>query len=261
MDNDDKFVGHIYSRREAFRIAGTAGFALLVGGARGQESSKQTTTNPDVNLVATPEVEEGPFFVDEKLNRKDVTEGTTRHSVAKGTPLYLKFVVYELSKGAGKPLKGAQVDIWHSDAAGVYSDEQSGSVQGEDTRGQKWLRGYQVTDSKGLAEFKTIYPGWYPGRTIHIHVKVRVPATGGKPAYNFVTQVFFDEKTNDAVLAKAPYNTRGERRVKNANDGLFATKQADGTTVGSHLMLDLADASEGTGKKGTYAIAFDMDGV
>lgn len=261
MDNDDKFVGHIYSRREAFRIAGAAGFAFLVGGAKAQVTTPQTGGKPDVNLVATPEVEEGPFFVDEGLNRKDVTEGTTRASVTKGLPLYLKFTVYELSKGVGRPLKGAMVDIWHADAAGTYSDEANGSIQGEDTRGQKWLRGYQVTDAKGVAEFKTIYPGWYPSRTIHIHVKVRVPATKGNPAYNFVTQVFFDEKTNDAVLVKAPYNSRGQRRVRNDNDGLFASKQADGTSVGSHLMLDLSDAKDGAGKAGAYAIAFDMDGV
>lgn len=79
---------------------------------------------------------------------------------------------------------GAQADIWQTNAAGKYSDEAS-----EGTSGQKWLRGFQTTDSNGRVQFATIYPRWYNGRTIHIHMKVRFTANGQN--YVFNTQFFF----------------------------------------------------------------------
>ncbi len=158
MDHDDKIVGTILTRRDALRTAALTGVSLVFGAGFAQTGVAQKP----VHLIVSPEVEEGPFFVDEELHRSDLTQGCNRRSVVEGSPLKLQFTVLALRDGQAKPLQGAHVDIWHADAAGTYSDEASGGIQDESTKGQKWLRGYQVTDWAGKAEFKTIYPGWYP---------------------------------------------------------------------------------------------------
>src|SRR5688572_19954711 len=147
MDNDDLIIGRILSRREALALAGAAGFSLLSRGGGGTEGL--AVSSRAIDLVATPQVTEGPFFVDEKLNRSNLLEGTTRPSVVNGLPLKLRLAIYELNVPKGIPLSGAHVDIWHTDAIGVYSDEASGSIQNENTKGQTWLRGYQVSDANG----------------------------------------------------------------------------------------------------------------
>ena len=102
------------------------------------------------------------------------------------------------------------VDIWHCDAAGVYSDV---TDRGFSTVGQKFLRGFQNTDANGVAKFVTIYPGWYSGRAVHIHFKIRVDNK------EFTSQLFFDEATNSAVFANAPY--KGDADVPNSRDGIY----------------------------------------
>jgi protocatechuate 3,4-dioxygenase beta subunit len=98
------------------------------------------------------------------------------------------------------------VDIWHCDAFGVYSDAVD---PGFNTVGQKFLHGYQITDNNGSVELTTIYPGWYAGRTVHIHFKVRLFA-GTTQTYSFTSQLYFDDTFTDQVFAtQAPYNTRG----------------------------------------------------
>lgn len=257
MDNDDKTVGQILTRRDAIRVASLSGLVLLFGRRAGAAEAQEKVAD-SVQLVVTPEVEEGPFFVDEGLNRKNLLEGTERKSVVGAAPLNLRFKVFGIRGKKAAALKGAHVDIWHCDAAGIYSDEPSGSIQDEDTRGQKWLRGYQVTDEKGFAEFDTIYPGWYTSRTIHIHVKVRYHDPSDNRSHEFTTQVYFDEADNDVILANPPYNDRGKRRVRNASDGLYASKQADGTMVGSHLHVKLVDEKDSTSKVGEFSIAMKL---
>src|SRR5207248_236626 len=118
------------------------------------------------------------------------------------------------------PLKGAYVDVWHCDALGVYSDVQGGRGS-SGTTGTKFLRGYQVTDANGIAEFLTIYPGWYQGRTVHIHFKIRTDPDS-RQGYDFTSQLYFDDAFSDQIFAsQAPYNTRGRRSVRNNNDGVF----------------------------------------
>jgi protocatechuate 3,4-dioxygenase beta subunit len=104
------------------------------------------------------------------------------------------------------PLQGVQIDVCHCHAGGLYSDEQANG-----TLGQTWLRGYQVTDANGNVSFTTIYPGWYSGRTIHIHLMARYYDSEGNTTYEFTTQLYFDDAISDIVLANAPYNTRGNR--------------------------------------------------
>jgi protocatechuate 3,4-dioxygenase beta subunit len=112
-----------------------------------------------VSCVLAPEQTEGPYYLPGDKLRRNVTEGKP------GVPLTLKLTVLDAS--TCKPIKGAAVDIWHCDAGGIYSGT---SQQGAEKL--TFLRGIQKTDAKGLATFKTIYPGWYQGRTVHIHVRV-----------------------------------------------------------------------------------------
>jgi len=255
MDSDDKFIGKILTRRDALRAAALAGFSVVFG----SRSEAKETQESSVNLVATPGVEEGPFFVDEGLNRKDVTQGTTRETVANGSPLALHITVHAFRGEKSEPLKDVHVDIWHADAKGTYSDEASGDIQSENTKGEKWLRGYQVTGSDGRVEFRTIYPGWYQGRTPHIHVKIRTYNAQSNKTHEFNTQLFFEEEVNDAMLGRAPYGDRGPRRVRNVWDGLYSMKQADGTMVGSHLHWDVERGPDGIVHDASFALALKLD--
>ena len=104
--------------------------------------------------------------------------------------LDLRLVVSTVTEaGARQPLAGAQVDIWHCDALGVYSDVRDRS---SDTTGKKFLRGYQVSDDAGQVRFTTIYPGWYGGRAVHVHFKIRRPGAGGR-IDEFTSQLYFDD--------------------------------------------------------------------
>ena len=174
----------------------------------------------------TPTMTEGPYWIDELLRRSDVranTSSATRNAGAAqdGVPLALKINVLDADNGS-KALNGAHVDIWHANAYGLYSDEGSQQVGGgttaSNTKGQNFLRGYQVTGVDagvssspvdGQVGFKTIWPGWYSGRAIHIHVRVRTYDTSGNVATNYTTQIFFTDAANSTVLSgAAPYNTR-----------------------------------------------------
>ena len=162
--------------------------------------------------VLTAALTEGPFFVDEKLNRADIRTDPATGAVAAGIPLALTFNVSRVANNACTPLTGAYLDVWHCDAAGVYSDVDGSS--------QKFLRGYQVTDANGVATFTTIYPGWYRGRAVHIHFMLRLYA-GSTKTYQFTSQFFFDDALSDSVYTQSPYLAQGTRGTRNTNDGIF----------------------------------------
>jgi protocatechuate 3,4-dioxygenase beta subunit len=162
-----------------------------------------------------------------------------------GVPLQLTLRVHHISGNDCLPLAGAMVDIWHCDALGVYSDVRDRSF---DTRGKKFLRGYQVTDKQGTAQFQTIYPGWYPGRTVHIHFKIRTNPESWR-GYEFTSQIYFDEAITDQIHAQVPYATKGQRTTKNRQDGIFR----DG---GEQLMLQLIQQPQGY--VGTFDIGLQM---
>ena len=117
-----------------------------------------------IKLHGTPQQTEGPYFVDGILNRSDIRSDTSTGLLQQGIPLFLVIRVYDVDNGSCIPIKGAKVDIWHANSGGVYS-----AVNNIGTNGKNFLRGYQVTDNNGTVRFTTIYPGWYPGRAIHIH--------------------------------------------------------------------------------------------
>jgi protocatechuate 3,4-dioxygenase beta subunit len=187
-----------------------------------------------------PEQTEGPYFVDEMLNRSDIRPDPSSGEVKEGLPLQITMRVSQIGDACA-PLAGAQVDIWHCDALGVYSDT---TDPGFDTVGQKFLRGYQVTDAHGVAQFTTIYPGWYQGRTVHIHFKIRTDPNS-EVGEEFTSQLFFDDSLTDQVHAQEPYAGKGQRTLRNDGDGIFREG-------GDQLLLQLTPTGEG------YAATFDI---
>jgi protocatechuate 3,4-dioxygenase beta subunit len=175
--------------------------------------------------VLTAALTEGPFFVDERLNRADIRTDPASGTVSPGIPLALTFNVSRVANNACTPLTGAYLDVWHCDSSGIYSDVDGSS--------RKFLRGYQVTDANGIAKFATVYPGWYPGRAVHIHFKLRLYA-GSSRTYEFTSQFFFDDSLTDAVYAQDVYASRGARGTRNSNDGIFrrlSATEKDGLTL------------------------------
>jgi protocatechuate 3,4-dioxygenase beta subunit len=153
-----------------------------------------------VACVLAPELTEGPYYLPNEAVRRDITEGKP------GTPLRLQLTLVSVS--SCKPIKGAAVDIWHADASGVYSGVAGNSGS--------FLRGVQRTDGNGLAIFDTIYPGWYQGRAVHIHVKVHV---GGNIVHT--GQLFFPDALSDKVYKAAPYRARGNPDTTDAADAIY----------------------------------------
>jgi protocatechuate 3,4-dioxygenase beta subunit len=227
------------TRRRALGLAGLAGAAYVAGPLK--PFGSDPATDPEAagaaaSCVLAPEVTEGPYWVDERLDRSDVTGGQS------GVPLSLALYVYRADDSC-EPEQGAIVDIWHCNASGLYSDEASNS-----TSGQTWLRGYQETDATGLASFKTIFPSWYAGRTIHVHVRVRT-FSGTSTTYDFTTQIFFSESDAAAVLATSPYNSRSGRDTTNASDMIYKQEETAG-----NVLLPTLSGSASAGYSGTVGI-------
>jgi protocatechuate 3,4-dioxygenase beta subunit len=223
--SEESFFARRLTRREMFRLMGTTtAFALF--GCR-HEQSKYSTDKENLQSTAVaaavpacmvrPEQTEGPYFVNEKLNRSDIRSEPSDHSIKQGVPLRLAFHVSRIDGSTCNPLNAAVVDVWHCDALGVYSDARD---PGFDTRGKKFLRGYQVTNTNGVAEFLTIYPGWYAGRAVHIHFKIRTDPSSRR-AFEFTSQLYFDESITDQIYKQAPYNSKGTRTTTNDNDSIF----------------------------------------
>jgi len=205
----------------------TPAAGAMASSTGGAAAAATSTDLSSLACILSPDMTEGPFFIEEKMNRGDLVMGETEKSIVMATPLALTIGVYKVDGMTCTPLPGLQVDIWHADALGIYSDVASGFVQATDTRGKKFLRGYQVTNESGLVQFATIYPGWYMSRTIHIHFKIRMPM--GSSAYDFTSQMFFDEKISEEVLATGPYATApGNRAVFNDDDHIFQGTPTNG---------------------------------
>lgn len=227
-----------FSRREVLTILGTAGAAALTGWPAATRALEDgPASEHGLDCVVTPAQTEGPYFVDERLNRADIRLDPTSKAVSEGLPLRLKINVMRVDGSACAPVQGALVDVWQCDALGVYSDvRDSGGLF--DTRGRKFLRGYQETDKLGATEFLTVYPGWYPGRTVHIHFKVRV-ASGSQRSHEFTSQLYFDDAITDQVHAQPPYRANGKRDVRNDLDGIYRARGS-----GSKLLLRLSKSAE-----------------
>ena len=217
MHNDDHPIGRLLSRREMVSLFGASAAAAVAHRAAAQvPQNAQSGAAPD--CVAQPEQTEGPYFVEERLQRSDIRTDPATGARREGAPLELRFALSRvLPDGTCAVLEGARFDVWHCDAHGVYSDVRDRSF---DTTGQKFLRGYQVSDANGLVAFTTIYPGWYSGRAVHVHVKIRVPADGGRTD-EFTSQLYFAESLTDRVHARAPYSAKKGQRLLNERDMIF----------------------------------------
>lgn len=236
------------SRRQALGALGAAAGAAALGTPHSLAAAVDTSRPAGVTFwpdcVVTPAQTEGPYFVDNQLERVDIRTDPTDGAISAGLPLRLRFGVHRVDGTACAPITGAHVDVWQCDAAGIYAGVQD--TQGLfDTRTKKFLRGYQVSDAAGQVEFQTIYPGWYPGRTPHIHFKVRLFA-GSQRTFEFTSQLYFDDATTDRIYRQAPYNTKGDRSTRNNRDGIFQREN------GPQLLLRLAEAG------GQWTGAFDI---
>jgi protocatechuate 3,4-dioxygenase beta subunit len=207
-------------RRSLVRLAGVAAAAAGVEGLGERPSASAAIEQGVAQCILTPELTEGPFYAPGEAIRHDITEGKP------GTPLLLSCRVVNAS--TCRPIAKAVIDVWHCDAGGVYS----GAIA--NNAGTNFLRGVQRTNAKGIATFKTIYPGFYAGRAVHIHVKVHVR---GNVVHT--GQLFFPAAITNAVYAKAPYAQHGTTAdTPNAADAIFRNG-------GSYGMLKVTKASPG----------------
>jgi protocatechuate 3,4-dioxygenase beta subunit len=239
--NDDVTIGRVLSRREVIGLLGLSGTAMLVDplASHAQQKIAEATTP----CVVQPQQTEGPYFVDGMLNRADIRTEPPAGPAKAGVALRITFQVSQMgASGACTPLAGAHVDLWQCDALGVYSGVQDRSFN---TTGQKFLRGYQMTDAKGAANFVTIYPGWYQGRAVHVHFKIRTNPTGAA-GQEFTSQLYFDESLTDRVHALDPYSSKGQGRTRNENDGIYRNG-------GAQLLLALN--RDGDGYSGAFNVA------
>lgn len=241
-------VASMFKRREVLGFLSSTAAVSLVGCLRQQSAAVEpthTSQTPTPSCRVKPQQTQGPYFVDEKLQRSDIRSDPLDNSVKQGIPLRLVFHVSGINGGSCTPLNGATVDIWHCDAEGIYSDVTDPSFN---TVGKKFLRGYQVTDANGTAQFLTIYPGWYQGRTVHIHFKIRTHSVS-QPSYEFTSQLYFDDALTDQIYAQLPYAAIGQRTIKNDQDGIFGSE-------GEQLLLQLTKEAEGY--VGTFDIGLEI---
>lgn len=226
------------TRRRALGLAGMAGAAYVAGPLRpfGGGDAAAPQEADAASCVLAPEVTEGPYWVDVREKRSDVRAGQA------GASLTLDLYVYR-SDDSCEPEQGAVVDIWHCNASGLYSDEAANG-----TSGSTWLRGYQETDAQGHVQFTTIYPGWYSGRTVHIHVRVRT-FSGSATTYNFTTQIFFAEADSAAVFATSPYSSRSGRDTTNEEDMIYQQEVKAG-----NVLMPTLTGSPSAGYAGTVGI-------
>jgi protocatechuate 3,4-dioxygenase beta subunit len=250
---------------------GAAGLGGVRLGTRvmAQDATTDAGTAVATECVLTPELTEGPYYVDGQLIRSDITEGKP------GVPLALRIAVQDVASCA--PLANAAVEIWHCDAQGYYSGivgenpGGGGETTGEENAATTFLRGIQLSDADGMVEFATIYPGWYTGRTVHIHMKVHVEGaaidaeddpdamatpqggqtyTGGHTSHT--GQLFFDDAISDEVFATEAYDRTSEQgKIENDADNIFGDH---GDEPGFLVALD---GSAADGFSGTITIGVD----
>jgi protocatechuate 3,4-dioxygenase beta subunit len=221
------------SRRQALAGLGSVSLGALIAACSDDEETsagraetrERTGTGFDDarSCTVTAEQTEGPFYFDVDEIRSDIREDR------EGAPLRLGVRVRDASDCT--PLPDAVVDVWHCDAEGSYSAE-----------GQTYLRGAQVTDRDGIAEFTTIYPGWYPGRTVHIHAKVHLDRDTV-----LTTQFYFADDVTARVFVDDPYRGESNRDGFNPSDGLYdpnleLTLSEDGEGYRGRITVDVARA-------------------
>jgi protocatechuate 3,4-dioxygenase beta subunit len=212
----------VLDRRSLLKALALAPAAAALAPALRAEAQGAGLITTDVCLVQK-QVTEGPFYIDPGLVRSEIAEGRP------GLPMVLRLQVVTADCA---PIARARVDVWHCDAGGVYSGV--GNMGAADTAGQTFLRGTQITGPEGIAEFRTIFPGWYRGRAVHVHYKVWLDETNA-----LTGQVFFDDTLSDTIYAEHDaYEGRGARDRLNASDRIA---QEAGPAAVARLELDAPD--------------------
>ena len=238
MDTNDR--EYRPDRRSLLRHTAGAGLGVaslgLLGGGR-LLGGDDAVAAPACTLTA--EQEEGPYYLDLEKIRRNITEGEA------GLRLDLRVTVVDSS--TCEPIEDVSVDIWHCDAGGVYS-----GFSAEGTKGETYLRGVQLTDSSGLAAFRTVYPGWYQGRATHIHLKAHVGGRSGSSSYSgghvaHTGQLFFSDTMTDRVAELSPYTKRTITRTRNKVDRVYTQQD------GSGALLRLTKRSSSSLRKGLTA--------
>ena len=204
------------TRRRLLRDLTGAGIGVAGAGVIGHEllgGDEEVAHAATPSCTLSPEVTQGPYYLDLDKIRRDVTEGKSG--------LRLDLRIKAVNASTCKPLEDVAVEIWHADAGGTYS-----GFSQEGTAGKTYLRGVQLTGESGVAQFHTIYPGWYQGRAIHIHMKAHVGGRadgrtykGGRTAHT--GQLFFNDSVSDRVVRLSPYSTRSGTRLRNREDSIY----------------------------------------
>jgi protocatechuate 3,4-dioxygenase beta subunit len=263
-EDDDRPIGRILTRREVLALIGAGGTAAFLAACApagtaspGSSVAASAVASGNATPVATagssgagatalpacvvaPELTEGPYYVDVDLERSDIRANTADGAAVEGATLVLDWVVSQADGSACMPMEGVVVDMWHCDALGTYS-----GVEGDSGN---FLRGFQRTDAQGKASFTTIYPGWYQGRAVHIHFKIRTDPEA-EAGFEFTSQLFFDDELSRAVYATGVYAQKGPQDQPNANDGIF--NQSGGATL-------LSVTQEGDGYRAIFPIAVQL---
>lgn len=241
FQTDDDRSRTALRRREALVAAGGAGAGLAWALARGPAALAAAAARPAASCVLVREVMEGPYWIENRLRRRDIRDARP------GLPLILTLTIQDAA--SCRAIRGADVEVWHADAGGVYSGYTGAPPPGRDGHAtpnnrKRFLRGHQRSDARGRATFVTIYPGWYPGRTPHVHVKVHV---GGDVVHT--GQVFFPDTTSRAVYRTGAYRSHGAQDTSNSRDGIY---RAAG---GRLAVARLARRRRRPGFTGTIALA------
>ena len=267
LDDDDRAIGRILSRREVLALIGASGTAAFLaactpaGSSSAPSASAAGSTGASASASASaaatagssaavgsalpacivvPELTEGPYYVDVELERSDIRTNTSDGAAVEGTPLTIEWMVSQADGSACMPMEGAIVDVWHCDALGVYSGVQGNSGN--------FLRGFQHTDATGKATIQTIYPGWYQGRAVHIHFKIRTDPEASA-GFEFTSQLFFDDDLSRQVFSSGVYAQKGAQDMSNEQDGIF--NQSGGATL-------LSVTQDGDGYRATFPIAVQL---
>ena len=203
------------SRRTALVGLGKASLLGLAGfpGCGSDDESSGTLISPAgadgtpsvIDCLLTPEQAEGPFYLEPTTIRQDITEGK------EGIALGIDLTIFDATGCA--PVAGAAVDIWHTDASGVYSGYAAQGGANQDARGETFMRGVQVSDERGHVHFESVYPGWYPGRVPHVHIKVFF-----ENQTSITSQLYFPNDVSTEVYGFAPYNERAGFNLTESSD-------------------------------------------
>ena len=279
------------ARRTVLVAGGVAVTAVGVAGALSVNASAQenaprpqapkATASGEACYTLTSELTEGPYYIDADKIRRDVTEDQ------EGIPLTLDLKVIDAD--TCRPLRDAAVDIWHCNATGVYSGYEAGGGGGgpaptgpppsgtptgtptggppgggsghqEPTDDDRFLRGTWHTDRHGQVTFKTVFPGWYQGRCVHIHVKVHVDGEWTDAGYEgghtcHTGQLFFDEKSVLASATVEPYSTNTTTRTTLTEDTIYPQNGPEGGLL--HLEYDKKRIAKGVRAHLTMGVAPD----